>query len=52
VTRCSYHADFNYDLSSKGELGEFITKFTQEEIDNDKFLKFVEQHGIKEVVED
>ena len=52
VTRCSYHTDFNYDLSSKGELGEFITKFTQEEIDNDKFLKFIEQHGIKEVVEE
>ena len=52
VTRSSYDADFNYDLSSKSELCEFITKFTQEEIDNDKFLKFIEQHGIKEVVDE
>ena len=52
VVRSSYSADFNYDLGSKMELCESITKFTQEEIDNDKFLKFVEQHGIKEEVED
>lgn len=52
VTRSSYDADFNYDLSSRSEFGEFITKFTQEEIDNDKLLKFVEIHGIKEAVED
>lgn len=52
VTCCSYDNDFNYDLSDKNEICEFITKFTQEEIDNDKFLKFVEQHGIKEEVED
>ena len=51
VTRSSYDADFNYDLSSRSKFGEFITKFTQEEIDNDKFLKFIEQHGIKEEVE-
>ena len=50
VTRSSYDADFNYDLSSRSEFCEFITKFTQEEIDNDKLLKFIEQHGIKEVV--
>ena len=52
VTRSSYDNGFNYDISDKNEICEFITKFTQEEIDNDKFLKFVEQHGIKEVVED
>lgn len=52
VVRSSYNSDFNYDLGSKSELCEFITKFTQEEIDNDKFLKFVERHGIKEVVDE
>ena len=52
VTCSSYENDFNYDLSDKNETCEFITKFTQEEIDNDKFLKFVEEHGIKEEVED
>ena len=52
VVRSSYSADFNYDLGSKSELCEFITKFTQEEIDNDKFLKFVEMHGVKEEVEE
>lgn len=52
VVRSSYNSDFNYDLGSKSELCEFITKFTQEEIDNDKFLKFVEMHGIKEEVEE
>lgn len=52
VVRSSYNSDFNYDLGSKSELCEFTTKFTQEEIDNDKFLKFVEQHGIKEEVKD
>lgn len=52
ITRSSYESDFNYDLSDKSEIGEFITKFTQEEIDNDKFLKFVEQYGVKEEVEE
>lgn len=52
VVRSSYNCDFNYDLGSKMELCEFTTKFTQEEIDNDKLLKFVEQYGIKEEVED
>lgn len=51
VVRSSYNSDFTYDLGSKDELIESQTKFTQEEIDNDKFLKFVEQHGIKEEVE-
>lgn len=52
VVRSSYSADFNYDLGSKLEICKFITKFTQKEIDNDKFLKFIEQHGIKEAVDD
>lgn len=52
VTRSSYDSDFNYDLSDETEIMEFKTKFTQEEIDNDKLLKFIEQHGIKEEVED
>lgn len=52
VVRSSYNSDFNYDLGSKYELIESQTKFAQEEIDNDKFLKFVEQYGIKEEVEE
>lgn len=52
VTRSSYDSGFNYDIGDKNEICEFITKFTQEEIDNAKLLKFVEQHGIKEEVED
>ena len=52
VVRSSYNSDFNYDLGSKMELIESQTKFEQEEIDNDKFLKFIEQHGIKEEVEE
>lgn len=51
ITRSSYESDFNYDLSDKSEIGEFITKFTQDEIDNDIFLTFIEMHGIKEEVE-
>lgn len=51
ITRSSYESDFNYDLSDKSEVGEFITKFTQDEIDNDIFLTFIEMHGIKEEVE-
>jgi hypothetical protein len=51
VVRSSYNSDFKYDLGSKMELCEFTTKFTQEEIDNDKLLKFIEKHGIKEEVE-
>lgn len=51
ITRSSYESDFNYDLSDKSEIGEFITKFTQDEIDNDIFLTFIEKYGIKEEVE-
>lgn len=52
VTRSSYDSDFNYDLGDENEIMEFKTKFTQEEIDNDKFLKFVEKYAIKEEVEE
>ena len=52
VTRSSYDNGFNYDISDKNEICEFITKFTQEEINNEKLLKFIEQHGIKEEVEE
>ena len=50
VTRSSYYSDFNYNFGDKIEIMEFKTKFTQEEIDNDKLLKFIEQHGVKEEV--
>lgn len=52
ITRNSYDIYFNYDVGNKVEISEFITKFTQEEIDNDKLLRFVEMYGIKEEVED
>ena len=51
VTFSPYNNIFSYDVSDKNETCNFITKFTQTEIDNDKFLKFIEQHGIKEEVE-
>ena len=52
VNRFNYLDLRSYTFSNRHEFNEFQTKFTQEEIDNDKFLKFVEQHGIKEAVED
>lgn len=39
-----------YSFWRKELPGIFKTKFTQVEIDNDKFLKFVEEHGVKEEV--
>lgn len=51
VTRSSYDSGFNYDINDKNEICELKTKFTQEEIDNEKLLKFVEKYGIKEEVE-
>ena len=42
----------SYEIAGKNEYLGYKTKFTQEEIDNDKFLKFVEEHGIKEEVEE
>lgn len=41
----------SYLAATKDEFFGYKTKFTQEEIDNDKFLKFIEIHGIKEEVE-
>lgn len=52
VNRFNYLDLRSYTFSNRHEFNEFQTKFTQEEIDNDKFLKFVEQHGIKEEVEE
>lgn len=49
--RSSYDNDFSYDVGNKVEISGFITKFTQEEIDNDRLLKFVEMYGTKEEVE-
>lgn len=51
VTFSPYKNIFNYDVSDKNETCNYRTKFTQEQIDSDKFLKFIEQHGIKEEVE-
>ncbi|CAI3511236.1 hypothetical protein [Enterococcus cecorum] len=42
----------SYEIAGKNEYVGYKTKFAQEEIDNDKFLKFIEQHGIKEEVDD
>lgn len=42
----------SYQAATKDELfGYYKTKFTQEEIDSDKFLKFIEKYGVKEEVE-
>ena len=42
-----------YEAATKDEFLVYNkTKFAQEEIDNDKLLKFVEQYGIKEEVEE
>ena len=50
---------FSYEVANKSEHTNYKTKFTQEEIDEsmllkfvEQLLKFVEQHGIKEEVED
>ena len=52
ITRSSSRDnDFNYDVGNKTETCQFITKFSQEEIDNDRLLKFVEMYGVKEEVE-
>ena len=41
-----------YEAATKDEIfGYNKTKFTQEEIDNDVLLKFIEKYGIKEEVE-
>lgn len=41
-----------YELANKDDCCGYKTEFTQEEIDNDKVLKFVEIHGIKEAVDE
>lgn len=43
---------FPYEVANKSEHNNYKTKFTQEEIDGSIFLKFIEQHGIKEEVEE
>ena len=43
---------FSYEVTNKIERTNYKTKFTQEEIDGNMLLKFIEQHGIKEEVED
>ena len=43
---------FSYEVTNKIERTNYKTKFTQEEIDGNMLLKFIEQHGIKEVVEE
>ncbi len=48
---CSYinkNVYFSYEVANKSEHNNYKTKFTQEEIDGSIFLKFIEQHGIKE----
>ena len=50
---CSYinkNVYFSYEVANKSERNNYKTKFTQEEIDGSMFLKFIEQHGIKEEV--
>ncbi|WP_171336569.1 DUF3271 domain-containing protein [Enterococcus cecorum] len=50
---CSYinkNVYFSYEVANKSEHNNYKTKFTQEEIDGSIFLKFIEQHGIKEEV--
>lgn len=41
-----------YEAATKDEFFGYKTKFTQEEIDGSIFLKFIEQHGIKEEVDE
>lgn len=50
----NYNKDdyFYFMIASKYETLKSQSKFTQEEIDNDVLLKFIEKHGIKEEVED
>lgn len=52
---CSYinkNVYFSYEVANKSEHNNYKTKFTQEEIDGSMFLKFIEQHGVKEEVND
>ena len=52
---CSYinkNVYFSYEVANKSEHNNYKTKFTQEEIDGSIFLKFIEQYGVKEEVEE
>lgn len=44
----------SFSYINKNEIGctDYKTKFTQEEIDGSMLLKFIEQHGIKEEVDE
>ena len=43
---------FFYEVASKSGCTDYKTKLTQEEIDESMLLKFIEQHGIKEVADE
>ena len=43
---------FAYQVANKSEHTNYKTKFTQDEIDKSMLLKFIEQHGIKEEVDE
>ena len=40
----------SYEFAMKEDFFGYQTKFTQEEIDDNEFLKFVEKYGVKEEV--
>lgn len=42
----------SYEFATKEDFFGYKTKFTQKEIDDNEFLKFVEKYGIKEEVEE
>lgn len=42
----------SYEFSVSCDYFGYKTKFTQEEIDNNEFLKFVEKYGVKEEAKD
>lgn len=48
------YEDDSFSYINKNKIGctDYKTKFTQEEIDGSMLLKFIEQHGIKEEVEE
>lgn len=43
---------YSYIIDDDEEYNGYYTKFTQDEIDNDELLKFIEIHGAKEEVEE
>jgi hypothetical protein len=52
VNRHNEDFDYSYIIDDGEERNGYYTKFTQEEIDDDKFLKFIEKYGVKVEVED